>query len=361
MNRKTFTSYFPLWGVSFDSNERGNLGGRVNICRPYPVEWRKILKEDIVRAFECFYGTRLNITDPIPCISITMPQESEVTLKTARLDHLAAVQSDSDDAVTVLRLLKPGWFMDPRFAEYTFMSSDYYIEREPGPYRQLMFRTLFEPTAASYSLSINELRRTLEEETPASRLWSLLQNYRQSGKNAAIEIALTNFNLSYSLHVSNSQKLGFLFTALDAIFGGMSLHKKKGKLYLRNTLMKDFFEDRLFHFMTLIEDPKAKEDIAWIKKHMRSLRNKIAHGSLGDNQKLAGKHHERMLDLLRRIIPAYLKFCTFWNQFHDRIQESLELAPEGQSLVEAFNKAISRSIANDAYATQLLQSLKFQK
>jgi len=379
---RTFTGYFPLWGVSFDSEECGLMGGRVLVCKPYEEEWRKILKSDVLIEFSKYHQQNITGIEPQPCLCLTYPLYDDISFgmsKHAEAHNIPVVDTEQalpdqgelpaaieqqlndiniqiSDAIITLRLLKSGWFHDPRLIEYSFMSSDDFSQvlRVPGPYRQLFMAGFDERFPTFYQLSISDLSKTRDDQSPLSEIWNLIQRYRQSGGNMAVEIAIQNFNNAYSLvgNVSYEQKIAFLFTSLDAVMGGMSLRKKGNKYFLNKTEMTLLFKDRIYEVLKNANIPFAENEARWLDS-IRSVRNPIAHGAKESMEKVAEENFERLLALIRIILKRYISFSTRWNTDRQRIAQ-LSGLEENTSLVEAFNKVLENSFLGSTEAGLLL-------
>jgi hypothetical protein len=148
-----------------------------------------------------------------------------------------------DHAVTVLRLFKAGWFLDPQLAESTFVLGSLRARRV-GPYRQAFLvpqeATAFAQPLLPYSLHIAELTTLQDGPGPIAKIWNLLEAYRSNGSDhASVDIALENFNRFFGLQLSGVQRVMYLFTALDAMLGGMSARE------IGNVRLKASFQARV--------------------------------------------------------------------------------------------------------------------
>jgi hypothetical protein len=99
-------------------------------------------------------------------------------------------------AVTALLLYRPGWFLQPEQAMYAFYASSPVsnILRAPGPYRQVFVSDPTHVPMPLFELKLDELTQGLDSPHPIMAIWELLQDYRRSGCNSSVEIAIENFN-----------------------------------------------------------------------------------------------------------------------------------------------------------------------
>ena len=97
--------------------------------------------------------------------------------------------------------------------------------RAPGPYRQVFVSDATHIPMARFELKLDDLNQRLDSPGPIAATWELLQDYRRSGGNTSVEIAIESFNRSYGFQLRPPSRAANLFTALDAMLGGMSAWK----------------------------------------------------------------------------------------------------------------------------------------
>ena len=107
-------------------------------------------------------------------------------------------------AVTALRLFRPGWFLQPEQAMYVFYapSLPLNVVRSPGPYRQVFVSDPTNIPMARFELKLDDLTQRLDSPGPIASTWELLQDYRRSGGNTSVEIAIESFNRSCGFQVA---------------------------------------------------------------------------------------------------------------------------------------------------------------
>jgi hypothetical protein len=345
-NKKTFTCYFPLWGFGFDSEEAGIIGGKVFGCKPYQKEWQNILKSDVLKEYAAYRSTVVWEVEPQFCLCITYPLSIEESLYDGVERHQEEIYQQIRDALLALRLFRKGWIMDPYLVEYSFMDNSNFILRSPGPYRQIFMAGFDNNFPEFYVLDPKELSYTQDEKKPLRKIFDLIAKYRESGGNQSVEIAIENFGLSYSLpgNISWEQKISFLFTALDAMLGGMSLHRRNNRYYLRDTEMEVFFRERIQQVLSLCGNSSAEEESKWVDS-LRQLRNPIAHGSRSGVEKDAEESFDRFQDVIRNILKHYMAFSVRFKAQKTQIAGILGMEPT-TGLTEMYNKALEISHLN---------------
>jgi hypothetical protein len=346
-NKKTFTCYFPLWGFGFDSDDAGIIGGKVIGCKPYREEWQNILKSDVLKEYASYRSTPVWDLEPQFCLSITYALSNDESLLEGIGRHQEKIYQQIRDALLALRLFRKGWIMDPYLVEYSFMDNDNFIIRNPGPYRQIFMAGFDNNFPDFYSLDPKDLTYSVNENKPLRKIFDLISDYRNSGGNQSMEVAIENFGLSYSLpgNISWEQKISFLFTALDAMLGGMSLHRRNNRYYLRDTEMEVFFRERIQQVLSLCGYSNAEEESQWVDS-LRHLRNPIAHGSRSGVEKDAEESFERFQEVIRSILKHYMAFALRYKTGRTQIAELLGLELT-TGLTEMYNKALEISHLND--------------
>ena len=347
MENRTFTCYLPLWGLGFESEETGIVGGMVLGGKPYQDEWQKILKSDVLKEYATYQNIPLWEVEPQFCLSTTYRLSQGETLYDGIGLYQGEIYNQIRDALLALRLYKKGWIIDPYLVEYTYMDSGNYIVRVPGPYRQIFIAGFENDFPEFYKLQPNDLAYSIKGNGPLQSIFNLISQYRQSGGNQSVEIAIENFELSYSLpgNISWEQKISSLFTSMDAMLGGMSLHFSKGKYYLRETKMELFFRERIQKVLVLCGYPEAENESKWVDS-LRKLRNSIAHGSRSDLEEEAKGEFERFQDVVRSILKHYMAFALRYKTLKHQIAKILKVEPT-ISLTEMYNKALEVSCLDD--------------
>src|SRR5258706_9347319 len=152
-----FQGYFPMWGLTFDSDDVGVIEEQVVVYVPDVGEWREVEKFDVF--MERWRGSNpYSLDGPIPptCLVTVAPIRENEDFQEA-FDRLAdPMMAQMQDAILALRLLKEGWFLDPDFSDQIF-SLVGFNTRIVGPYRQAFLGGLHDLIPPPYHLSIDEL------------------------------------------------------------------------------------------------------------------------------------------------------------------------------------------------------------
>jgi hypothetical protein len=352
------TLYCPLWGAAMiapaelpEDNQIGLVGGQVLASVPFDDEWRAIQQTDV-------YLERLRSAGSVqipPCLTCFEPLRDRETMGSAMDRAGPAMLQQSRDAVTALRLLKPGWFLQPELAETTFAvaGSGWQIERLPGVYRQAFVASDFHMTREGYSLNLNELT-TMVMRGRATEIFELLQQYRASGGNGAVDIALENFDRSYGgMATTDTQRAANLFIALDAMLGGMSARRID-----RTRLRQRFFRRRVEAALAAA-DPNLSIDAArearWLdaRDGARSLRNALAHGDAGALDHDLAEAVPRLEHIVRALLLQGLRFSLKWAAEPEAVSARFGVAGP-RSFTAAYNKALEGRAAGKDTAVDLL-------
>jgi hypothetical protein len=221
----TFALYAPLRGASFDSDGAALLGGQVLVNIPFEDEWRDVQQHDVMleRLAGDLMLERAGRKPPPPvCLTVMRSLAPGEKFSDAMAHSGDDMLRQVRDSVAVLRLYKPGWFLDPNLSETCFASGGFFVRR-PGPYRQEFQGSL---GMTPYPVAIADLTVDRNQPGPVTQLWDQLMEWRERSGNASVEIALENFNLSYGFQLSPADRLANLFMAQDAILGGMSYENR---------------------------------------------------------------------------------------------------------------------------------------
>jgi hypothetical protein len=259
------------------------------------------------------------------------------------------------DAVLALRLAKAGWFLDPELAEVAFaVMADGRFQRRPGPYRQAFLAGVDVPAAyCATELRLADLT-TLERRGPVTRVFDMLAAYRAAGGNGSADIASESFLRSFGYQLAGAQRAAALFTALDAMLGGMSA-RRIGRVALRPR----YFRRRVEAALNVVDDPSldAETEALWLDSQGggRGLRNAIAHGDAGAIGPDADPSALRLQALVRALLPQYVAFAIRWAEGSASIVEGFRLPP-GCSFAAAYNKILEALARGDAGARELLRA-----
>jgi len=249
-------------------------------------------------------------------------------------------------AVTALRLFRPGWFLQPEQAMYMFYAPSLprNIVRAPGPYRQVFVSNPDHIPLARFDLKLDDLTQRLDSPGPIEATWELLQDYRRSGGNTSAEIAIESFNRSYGFQLRPASRAANLFTALDAMLGGMSAWPaRRVEAALRCAASPAFPGD-------------PHDDARWLHSDRggHGLRNAIAHGT-GNRVEAEAEHaYEKLQSIVRALLRQYLHFSIIWAQEQEKTAARLGLAA-GTPLAAAYVTALKGEAKRPGSVLDLLQ------
>jgi hypothetical protein len=349
-NPTMFTGYFPIWGCTFDSDGAGLVGGRVMAYIPYPDEWRQVQKSDVWR--ERFVNNPGSLDGPEPPVCLVVGEVLQEDEDSAAGFHRlsATMIEQAQDAVLVLRLLKSGWFLDPELSERIF-SHGFFNQRLVGPYRQAFLGGIPQGILPRYQLGIDKLATKKDQVTITTRMWQLIENYR-GGRAHRADIAIGNFNRSYGYQLMSTQRAAFLFTALDAMLGGMSA-KRIGEVTFQSR-----FRNRVVAALNLavetIEGVKPNEEAEWLDSKGRQIRNALAHGRPNTVAEEAEKSYDRLQSIVRVLLRQYIEFSIKWGLRSGEIGQRLGL-PVNCPPAAAYNKVLDSHAIEVIDGSELLR------
>lgn len=323
--------YFPLCGADFDSDGVGWIGGDVAVYVPDAEEWHTIQKTDVWMAQWRSEGGRGEGPTP-PCCIIAGTELGGADSIYAAIEEMGeTLLTAARTAVTALRLFRPGWFLQPEQVLYVFYapSLPLNVVRAPGPYRQVFVAGPTHIPMERLNLKLDDLTQRLDSPGPIAATWKLLEDYQCAGRNASVEIAIESFNRSYGFQLRPASRAANLFTALDAMLGGMSAWKigrvpVKPRGYARRV-------EVALACAASPEFPGDPHDAArWLHSARggRGLRNAIAHGDGSKVEPEAQRAYERLQSIVRVLLRQYLHFSTVWARQRDETAVRLGLAAE---------------------------------
>jgi len=353
----TLSLYFPLWGASFNSDGVGGIGRAVTVCVPYAEEWRIIQEKDVWMAQWRSEGSRSQGPTPPCCVVLFTPLGRADTIHAAIEEVGQALLSIARTAVTALRLYRPGWFLQPEQAMYAFYAPSLApnVVRAPGPYRQVFVSDPNHVPMGLFELELDDLNQRPDTPGPIAATWDLLQDYQSTGGNASVEIAIESFNRSYGFQLRPQSRAANLFTALDAMLGGMSAwrigsvpvkprgYARRVEAALRSTASPAFAGD-------------PSEVARWLHSDRggRGLRNAIAHGTGSTVEPEAQRAYERLQSIVRSLLRQYLRFSIIWAQEQEETTARLGLAT-GSPLAAAYVTALEAEAKRPGSMLDLLQ------
>jgi hypothetical protein len=357
MNQEhTVTSYFPLWGVELETKEAVRLGEHITLEKPSLNEWGNIINMELILEYGKYHEESILGISPQPCLVLNILLEDGTLFEDVYDKYKEFIYSYIDDAVLTLRLLKKGWFMHPMFIEEVHIPNNGLKNfRTRRPYRQMFLAGLNNNFPEFYKLELSDLSPKTDLISHIFKISSLIKRYKESGLNQPAYTAIENFHLAYALpgHIESEQRLNFLFTALDAMLGGMSLRMDGKKWRLNNTEMTIFFKERLLEILKLSNTFDAEESANWMDTTIRKLRNKLAHGKKQSVTTESNEVYEQLLSIIRILLINFLQFSIRWNENRESIVNILNL-DENLSLVESYNKVIELSFLGNISAKKIL-------
>lgn len=336
-------AYFPIWGATFDSEETGFVGENVQAYTPYHDEWKYIQQTDV--SMEQAPGSLEGPSPPLCLVVVEQLKEGESGADAFMRLRRAMFQS-ADAAVLALRLSKAGWFLEPKFAETVFTSGGFNY-RFAGCYRQAFLKGMPENIPTGYKLSIRDLTIQQNDVRPITKTFQLVRRYREWKPHASADIAIENFNRSYGYQLPGMARAAFLFTALDAMFGGMTHASIQG--------VRKGFLDRVTAALRAIEAElpcgtlNAREEAGWLDSGSnggRKIRNAIAHGRPSTVAEEAESAWERIQSIVRLLLRQFLEFSVKWANLRVPISKRLHI-PSDYAPVAAYNCVVQSSSAAD--------------
>lgn len=331
-------TYFPLWGAEFDSDEAGLIGGRMMAYYPEPSEWRQVQKSSVWK--ERWSHQPYDLEGPPPPLCLVLgerlaPDASHLDVINQRA---ASWMQEGYAATLALRLLKPGWFLDPQLAECT-IAFEGFNQRLVGPYRQAFMGGVPQDLPQPYTLSIAECATRPAHAAATTRLWELVWRYYEAGRNSSADIAITNFMRSYGFQMGDTQKMLTLFTALEAMFGGM------GTREIGQVRMQRPFATRIATAVEIARSPDADLDpdavAAWLSEEGRALRNTLAHGRVQPAAVQNSTAVAHLQQMARVALRQYLAFAVTWEEQKQEFVLRYQL-PFDAPLAAAYNAVLDQ-------------------
>lgn len=353
------TGYFPLWGATFDSKDLGVVGGSVGVMIPYADDWKRIFRSDawkerfasVLEPLSDGLGPQIGPESP-PCLMISSPMASDESFEEA-VDRLKEqFVEEARHAVLALRLFKPGWFIDPELTECSFLQKPR-IARLAGPFRQAFMERVPDELPSRYTIRIEELSLQKGVPSPTAGLWSLIEQYHHIAHHTTADIALENFNRSYGFQLRGTQRCALLFTALDAMLGGMNTDRI-GRLKLQSPL-----RERVFAALDAVEGNWAGTNASpmelsqWINTVGRRIWQAVATGNATSVTEQADGSWEYIQLIVRVLLRQYLEFSVKWFKDPDSIKKRLGLQDDVAPVV-GFNLALELKATKKARLDDLL-------
>lgn len=351
--------YFPLWGASFDSEDSGIVGGQVIAMIPYLEEWRFIQKSDVwkermnhERVINPELGDQAWGPSPPLCLVVVEQLDSKEDFARAASRLMLSMRTAAQDAILALRLYKPGWCIDPDLTEWALVK-DSSIIRSPGPYRQAFMMGVPSGTPQGYELGIDELTGVDHVKGPVTTFYDQITTYRLHA-NSAADIAIENFTRSFGYQLAGVHRAAFLFTAIDAMLGGMSAWRIGGMKLKRR------FRQRVTAALQAASgepwigvDATAEERAIWLDTTGRAIRNAIAHGDARKVAHEAENYWTLLQTLVRILLRGFISFSIQWNDKRATLTQRFNLDASA-TLVQGYNRTLERGVDGDEAALDLL-------
>jgi hypothetical protein len=254
------------------------------------------------------------------------------------LDDFAGTSIEADDfrtscelallqLITAMRLHKTGPAIDPRYStRYVRMGS-----LNLRTYSDYGTRLLEFPPDARYLIEEGDLS---EIAFLAEKLEAIAQ-----APDSGIQLALRNFGFSYGHGLSTTQRLAFLFTALEAVFGE---YRKENRPSPKVTL------GAAAAAITREAPANSLKGFLDGASAARGLRNKVAHGSLsapleGDDP-IIQRLENAVRDGLRALVVFAAERSSLKPQL-DQIQAGLSSTPPAAAFQSLMSHAAKGSQA----------------
>jgi hypothetical protein len=321
--------YFPLRGMR--AEEEPVAIADVMLLEPTFEDWRSIEKTDVAdQMLGAAMGERLGV--PVAGARPPLCLVTHVDWPSTRDNvHPMALVADVEPAVIDvlfgLRLLKDDAFLDFEYAgRYVTAPSEGFTlsSRLPGPYRQTDVDI---PDDDRYSLRRDELQDVEE-------LALLCRAYREATVDSAGAIALENFRHAHAIHVSDVDRLAFLFVALEALFGGYNEREPFGRVPLAARAAAD------------------DETRAYLAGEGRRLRNAVAHGNPPARELAVSV--SRLLGVIRAGLVDYMWFSIWLDETRPEVVALVGERAASSSRMRVFNELLARWREGDERAARLL-------
>lgn len=346
-------AHYPLLGLQFPHTEIGRIDGLCAVFKPYPEDWKALSRSDVwhevVSSGKDWIFDEHNIPTCLHLFDSYTYEDSPMDYYYKFVDAQKYFNiQKGKDYVLILRLFKEGWFFDPFFYQICFSGDKGMAGRQTGPYRQIDLgrHTLHMPDF--YHLSLDDLgdAEFKKADAPVFKVAGLVARYRQAGSNSSCDYALHHFEKSYSLFMPYAQKCGFLFTAIDTLFGGMSAMR------IYETALTKKFLQRLGVWMHTY--PHSERESQWLNDPSqggRYLRNHIAHGQGDSVEDLAKNAYTRLQNIIRHLLKVYMSFCTVLSTHQAQLCTDLAM-PQNSSAAELFNVLAEQFLAGNEAAAE---------
>lgn len=234
---------------------------------------------------------------------------------------LTSALAAAADAMRSLRLVKPGWFLDPALSEVIHDYGDGRLTRAMGAYRLLFHDEDAERSQPPADHCIQLAVGDFAVSSPLHTVFTLLQEHRADPAVSA-EVALEAFGRSYGCQLAAAQRIMLLHLALEIMLG-----QPKGKDGAAA------LAQRLAAALALGGDPLANDTATWFFATVRPLRNDVAHGRRVDGEAHAATVR-RLTGLARSVLVRYLQFSRQW------------AAGDSAECTKAFNEWLSHIAAH---------------
>jgi hypothetical protein len=331
----TLSLYWPLWGATFDSDEVGGIGRGVTVCVPLADEWRTVQQTDVWMAQWRSEGGGIGGPQPPCCLVLFAGVHGVRSIHEAIVQKGSALQEAARTAVTALRLHRPGWFLEPTQALTVYYAPSLAVGglapvvRAPGPYRQIFVSGDTHRPAMPYALRLADLTVDPHQPGPIAHVWALLQAYQWAGRNTSVDIAIEAFHQSYGFQLRPASRVGNLFTALDAMLGGMSAWKVAGvPVKPRGYARRAEAALRTSRSPAPVDDPVSTARWLHHDRGGRGLRNGLAHGNAAVLDGEVATAHERLQAIVRAVLWQYLELAVAWARNPDACAAQLALRTE---------------------------------
>lgn len=365
MSAPVWLLYLPLFGLEFDSEGVGAISHEVALYVPDVDEWRTVQKTDVFMA-QWRNESVPSAGGPRPpcCIVVSAGLPADKRLDEVIREDGERLQRLGRQSVTALRLYRAGWFLSPDLAFATFYAPTLPLNiiRAPGPYRQAFVGGCAELPMPGYRLSIKDLNTAPAASGSLSAVWNQLEACRSAGRNSSVEIAIESFDRSYGYQLRPASRAAELFTALDAMIGGMSA-RQIGTVRVNPRGFTERIAAALKHAADPAIRARAVDEARWLNALEvdgglggRGLRNAIAHSHGQAVEVQAAAQYSRLRAIVCELLLQYVALATRWMQDRAAISERLRIATESP-LTGAYLRALDAEVSGTAEILDLLSAV----
>jgi hypothetical protein len=312
---------FHMAGLALDTESQFVSG--IHLSRIPWTEWGLVERREIVE--ECA-GPFMQTEHIFACFGYGDPGVSGSALS----EFVQSLRQMASERVRLLvwalRLYKSGTLIDPHHS-VIYTRSGALNSRAPGLYRH----RLLEDATAQYKLPSHEV-------ADVERLVGLLSVYEAYGEHLGVDIGLRAFNLSYTPYLRPAQRLVFLYTALEAVYG--EYRKRPRGVSLGSVAA------------VLAPPEEATSVREYLDREGRALRNHVSHGSTTATD--VDEDEVVIIEGAVRVgLRALVDFAVRFRTFEDDIADSVR-GMDGQSPTQSFVALLAAAALGEPAGLEIL-------